>query len=183
MCASHYNQWHAGKNLSALPKAAKRMTPLDRFLSYVDKSDGCWEWTGRKIHDYGSFYAAGHHIRAHRFSYKQFVGPIPTGMEIDHMCHNKSCVNPSHLRLATHKQNRENLTGAQKNNTTSGIRGVYWKASRNRWAAMVMHSKKRYHVGHFTDIREAEAAVIAKRNELFTHNDLDRATLREPSDV
>lgn len=44
-------------------------------------------------------------IRAHRFSYELLVGSIPVGMEIDHLCHVRGCVNPSHLEPVTHDEN------------------------------------------------------------------------------
>lgn len=72
----------------------------------------------------------------------------------------------------THKQNTENRAGAPANSTT-GVRGVYF-ISKNRYEAKVRHNGKRIHVGRFDTLEEAEAAVIAKRNELYTHNDLDR---------
>jgi hypothetical protein len=61
----------------------------------------CWRWIGSKHRaGYGSF-----HGYAHRFAYEHFVGPIPKGLVIDHMCLNKWCVNPSHLRVVTTKVN------------------------------------------------------------------------------
>jgi hypothetical protein len=85
----------------------------------------------------------------------------------------KNCVRPGHLRPATNKQNCENLGGPSRNNT-SGVRGVHWDSKRGKWRATMKHSGKKIHVGYFTDLAEAAAAVIAKRLELFTHNDADR---------
>jgi hypothetical protein len=93
-------------------------------------------------------------------------------MDIDHICHNRACVNPQHLRLTTHKQNQENRGGAQRN-SSSGVRGVI-KHGR-RWQATVVHNKQRHRAGLFDDIPSAAAAVKALRLELFTHNDIDRA--------
>jgi hypothetical protein len=95
-----------------------------------------------------------------------------TDLNLDHHRNcPKNCVNPEHLRPVTQKQNVENRPGLAANNT-SGVTGVYWH--RNRWMAEVKHNGSKHYVGRFTDIAEAEAAVIAKRNELFTHNDIDR---------
>jgi len=99
-------------------------------------------------------------------------GEIPEGILIDHICHNISCVNPEHLRLATNKQNMENLSGPQRNNT-SGVLGVYWHSS-GMWNVQVGHNRRRYSGGLFRDIAEAEAAAIALRTKLFTHNHIDR---------
>lgn len=63
----------------------------------------CWVWKGlRSPNGYGVF---GQKVYAHRWTYAEMVGPIPRGMVIDHICRNRACVNPSHLRLATKRQN------------------------------------------------------------------------------
>lgn len=144
----------------------------ERFWSKVDKTEGCWLWVGT-ITDrgYGRIRVDGRYLLAHRFSYEATNGPIPTGLEIDHICHTTNCVRPNHLRVVTRKQNIENRSGLQRTNT-SGVTGVYWRA--NRWQAVVRHNKGTYYLGRFVDLAEAAEAVRAKRNELFTHNDIDR---------
>jgi hypothetical protein len=70
--------------------------------------------------------------------------------------------------------------GAHKNrrganaDSRSGIRGVSWCRPRRCWVAYIGHNGKRLYIGGFPSLAEAEAAVIAKRNELFTHNEADR---------
>jgi hypothetical protein len=109
---------------------------------------------------------------AHRISYELNIGPIPADLFIDHACMNRICVNPVHLRLATVKQNNENLPGARRS-SRSGVRGVYQHPN-GRWYASVVHRRERIHLGGFADLSSAEEAAIAKRKELFTHNILDR---------
>jgi len=111
-------------------------------------------------------------LQAHRVSYELANGPIPAGMVIDHACHRPSCVRPSHLRAVTQKQNLENHSGPQSNNKV-GIRGVR-KRTAGSWEARVHHLGVTHNAGYFPSAEEAEAAVIAKRNELFSHNDMDR---------
>lgn len=150
-------------------------TPEQRFWRKVDKCgpDECWPWTASLTRGgYGHIGVGGRMIRAHRFSYEVANGPIPDGMVIDHTCRNPICVNPAHLRACTQKQNLENEAGPYSNNRHSGVRGVYW--SKGRWEAKMNHHGKTYRCGIFATIAEAEAAVIAKRLELFTHNDADR---------
>ena len=149
-----------------------------RFFSKVNVAgpDDCWMWEGalQGNKKYGRFYYQGRSQGAHRVSYLLEYGSIPEGLEIDHfMCFNTLCVNPKHLQTATRKQNTENRSGPYKN-SKSGVRGVCWDKSKGRWVATVRHNDKHVHVGRFDDIKEAEAAVIAKRNELFTNNYLDR---------
>jgi hypothetical protein len=54
------------------------------------------------------------------------------------------------------------------------VRGVYWNKRKKRWHAQISHNDETIYVGSFGDLQEADAAVTAKRNELFTHNDADR---------
>lgn len=148
----------------------------NRFWQKVDQTPSCWFWTGcldRK--GYGWFGLKGRVQRTHRVSYELANGPIPKGMQVDHTCYNRNCVNPDHLRLVTHKQNQENRQGARVD-CTSGVRGVYFCKSTGRYHARVRHNRQDVYIGSFKALAAAEAAVIAKRNELFSHNDQDRRT-------
>ena len=156
---------------------------LTRFWAKVDKEGPmsalgtrCWVWTAavnnKGPRAYGIFAVTKKNlVTAHAFSYWLEHGEFLRG--IDHRCHNRLCVNPGHLRHLTNKQNIENRGGLNRNNT-SGVRGVTWDKRRNRWMAKVMHNRRCYHVGYFSTLEEAQVAVVAKRNELFTHNDADR---------
>lgn len=169
LCRRHRAQRERGEELRPFP--APR-TVEDRLWSKVQKTSSCWLWTAStKSSGYGQLYVDGVPRAAHRVSWELVNGPIPDGLLIDHRCHNKKCVRPDHLRLATYKQNSENRSGPQSNNT-SGVLGVHREG--HKWYATVMHHQKYHFVGLFYDLKEAEEAVIAKRIELFTHNDKDR---------
>jgi hypothetical protein len=82
---------------------------LNRLLTKIEFTEGCWLWTGAKWSDgYGRI-----HIRhprrtslaAHRALYEICVGEIPDGLELDHLCHTLNCVNPDHLEAVTHQVN------------------------------------------------------------------------------
>ena len=144
------------------------------FWKHTQTVGACILWTGYKTEKgYGKVNVFQIIKRAHRVSYELANGPIAPGLQIDHKCHNPSCVNPKHLRATTHKQNQENRQGAAKCNV-SGVRGVHWHSQAKRWVASITHNGKSLYLGLFQDIPSAEAVVKAKRLELFTHNDADR---------
>lgn len=79
-----------------------------RFWSKVEKSaDGCWIWTGaRNKQGYGSLQLQDGRVgKAHRISYEIHKGEIPAGLEPDHTCRIRACVNPAHLEAVTHQEN------------------------------------------------------------------------------
>lgn len=95
------------------------VTVEDRFWAKVDFTDTCWLWTaGRFNGGYGSFLVDGRRTGAHRFAYELVKGPIPDGLEPDHLCRVRLCVNPSHLEAVTHSENaRRGLTGMHARKT------------------------------------------------------------------
>lgn len=79
---------------------------LLKFWAKVDKTDSCWLWTGCKSpRGYGVVGVGGKAQRAHRFSWTLHNGPIPNGMVVMHTCDTPLCVNPSHLKLGSQKDN------------------------------------------------------------------------------
>jgi hypothetical protein len=147
---------------------------VPRFWAKVRKTDTCWLWTAATTNGYGTF-GVGYPrtMLAHRWSYQHHFGPIPDGMQVDHLCREPLCVRPDHLRLATNKQNLEHR-GAQVNNRSSGVRGVYLDRDCGRWYVQVTHHDVTHNGGRYDTVEEAERAAVTLRNRLFTHNDLDR---------
>lgn len=98
-------------------------TTEDRFWEKVEKAgpDECWGWTAATYHNgYGSFWNGQRTMRAHRFAYERLVGPIPEGLQIDHLCRNPACVNPGHLEPVTRRENilrGEGITAQQARKT------------------------------------------------------------------
>lgn len=72
----------------------------------IEDEQGCWIWQRARSSDgYGSVNRKGQPSGAHCFYYLDLVGPIPDGLELDHLCHVKPCVNPGHLEPVTHREN------------------------------------------------------------------------------
>lgn len=81
---------------------------ISRFWRKVDRGvpGGCWLWTDKgNGYGYGRLRVDGRNILAHRFSYELHVGPIPPGLELDHLCRVRACVRPDHLEAVTHAEN------------------------------------------------------------------------------
>lgn len=83
----------------------------DRVFSKVRITDDCWEWTAsKKNKGYGQISMPGRSpAEAHRVVYELLVGPVPKGLELDHLCRNHSCVNPAHLEAVTHQVNMSRM--------------------------------------------------------------------------
>lgn len=102
--------FHQRNGEDAVPKHLKRsFTDEQRLLHYRAVTDaGCWEWTASRVRTgYGMAWSndAQRQILAHRLAYTVWVGPIPAGMEIDHLCNNRACFRPDHLEVVTRQEN------------------------------------------------------------------------------
>lgn len=115
MCNTHYEQMRRSGQLPA------PLTHRERFaMGYRILEDGCWRWMRTLGHNgYGQFGMNRRHVYAHRAAYMLFIGPIPAGMQVDHICHtidlsckagdeclHRRCVNPDHLELVTPRENQ-----------------------------------------------------------------------------
>lgn len=91
----------------------------------VNKTETCWNWTGCVANNgYSKLRIQNKHTSAHRIFYKWFKGEIEDGLQIDHLCRNKLCVNPGHLEAVTPKINilRSEGVGAKNSRRNSCIR-------------------------------------------------------------
>lgn len=85
----------------------QKPAPLRFWAKVRFDADGCWRWTAHCISGYGAFHLshAQRTIMAHRYAYELLVGPIPDGLQLDHLCRVRSCVNPTHLEPVTVLEN------------------------------------------------------------------------------
>lgn len=114
----HPVRFIAGHNArSTNPRAPD---PLTRYR--VDPVTGCWIWPVRGNARYGTISENGRAEHAHRWFYKRFVGPIPTGLHLDHLCRNPPCVNPGHLQPVTCAENVRR--GANTRLTVGDVRAI-----------------------------------------------------------
>jgi HNH endonuclease len=131
-CRTHYRKWHRQQTMCSIPGCDDpvrgrgwcwkhyarwqrngttediRPTVEQRFWAKVDQGDGtgCWLWTGAKLHGgYGHMRGGTADTTAHRIAYELLVGPIPKGLEIDHLCRVRACVRPDHLEPVTRAEN------------------------------------------------------------------------------
>lgn len=107
-----------------MPKRKAEKKPAesleDRIMRHVTliTESTCWYWTSALLPTgYSIVYYKGKSRIAHRDSYKIFVGEIPFGFEIDHLCRNRGCVNPKHLEAVSHKENMRRGESANRKKT------------------------------------------------------------------
>lgn len=112
-CPKHYERWRRhGDPSVVLPHPTRPRGPIaDRWRALVEIAgdDECWLFTGALGHHgygyIGDSNRRGHKVAAYRLAYEMTRGPIPAGLEIDHLCSNPPCCNPSHLEAVTHAEN------------------------------------------------------------------------------
>lgn len=106
-----------GQRLCLTCRSNRAATFEARFLARVLKTDTCWLWQGNKSDDgYGHVKLgleaeSGRRTeQAHRWAYERWIGPIPEGLQLDHLCRTPPCVNPAHLEAVTSGENTRRHT-------------------------------------------------------------------------
>jgi len=108
LCNMHYKRLKKTGDLGQVEPLTNRITGTyeERFWARVEKTETCWLWTAStQGRGYGAMWNGERMILAHRWAYQSLVGPIPEGLELDHLCRVRNCVNPAHLEPVTRKEN------------------------------------------------------------------------------
>lgn len=105
LCGRHYQRLRTHGDVET--NLTHRGQPaLQRFLNLAVLSEGCWPWAGnRNRKGYGMFHGTKA-MSAHKWAYTYWVGPVPEGLQLDHLCRNRGCVNPAHLEPVTNRENQ-----------------------------------------------------------------------------
>ena len=141
--------------------------PIDALVarSMPVTESGCIIWTGAlDSKGYGQIVINNKKVPAHRFAWEiETKEQIPENLRLDHKDHcSKSCINPDHLRLATHAQNVQNQASVRSDNT-SGYRGISWQKAVQKWRVRIGTTN----FGHYSDLEEAIRVRDKAREEMY----------------
>lgn len=166
-CVKHYARWvrHGDPNhVSVVVGDVKA-----RLIASVNKSaEGCHVWQGFSKNGYGVTSLNGRLEQAHRASWKVFIGDIPLGMQVNHKCHNRLCINPEHLYVGTQVENMADMDRAGRRNAAIGERNG--NAKLNPELVLAIRNDTRVHSDIAAEYGVSRTLVSAvKRKVIWGH--------------
>lgn len=140
--------------------ALRRLAPIDRVWAQVERAgpDDCWLWTSCLTKGgYGAVRWTGKKRRAHRVVYEIVIGSIPEGMQLDHLCRVRHCVNPAHLEPVTPLENflRGESFAAVFRRSTTCVKGHPFDAYNGR-ARLCRTCRRQANVAYRLRIKESK---------------------------
>lgn len=158
----HFRRWQRNGDPEA--RQVYRGDPKAALAAYTKRDGECLVWTRALSPDgYAVMKAGGRSDQAHRVAWALTHGPIPDGMQVDHICHNRACVEMSHLRLASWSENQWNRKGST---SATGHRNVY-AAKGGGYYVQIRHHSKKISFGSYSNLSDAAEAARRGRRELF----------------
>ncbi len=134
---------------------------MDKVFAKIDKTKGCWNWTGSlNKKGYGEAVFEGKKYKVHRLIYTFCGNIIPQGLELDHLCRNRKCVNPNHLEPVSHLENirrglpfRKKKTHCKKGHEFTADNTIYLMRKNGKGNRVCRtckkESQKKYMVGNY----------------------------------
>jgi|SRR5699024_9507411 len=164
MCTSHY--WYLTQYGSEHEPKRNFSNPEESFKARTVWKGKCLIWVGYLSEaGYGRMIVNGQKMLAHRYAWERSKGKLKPEVILDHICHNRACVNVSHLRIVTQNQNMSHRRGPSKNSKT-GIRNVS-PHSGGGWQVTIQKDHVLHHFGTYHDLEEAAQVAQQARESLF----------------
>lgn len=162
-CKEHYGAFRRQGDPLASPKRAR--TPVEALALRTVREGDCLIWTGA-LNDkgYGSAWNGRKSEGAHRLAYRLAFGPIPPGKVIDHVCWNRACVEPSHLRAVPQKSNSRYRSGS--NGSVTGYRNITRRPN-GKYQVVVKSEGAPHYGGVYENLEDAIRVAASLRERLF----------------
>lgn len=116
LCESHWRKAYPQDPERPISDEIRARRDAYFWANVVQNEDGCWIWQRSLKRGYGQMRGYRRAASAHRFAYELLVGPIPPGMDIDHLCKVRACCNPGHLEVVTRAENLRRSDQRRPNN-------------------------------------------------------------------